>query len=498
MKIRFASPAMPKSGVLVLMVAEGGTLSPIAETLDDATKGLLRRAMSKASFEGKKDQTLELVLPEGAGPDRVLLLGTGDPEKLKARDVELMGGTIGGVLLGWKVKEATLAAAMAGKPSLAEPDVAALLASGVKLRAYSFLKYKSPKANDRPKLERATVLVDQPVAAKRSFAPLEAVDDGVLLARDLVNEPANVLNPEEFAGRAEGLKAFGVEIEILAPKEMKKLGMRALLGVAQGSVHQARLVVMRWNGGKDGDPPVAFIGKGVTFDTGGISIKPSSGMEDMKGDMAGAACVVGVMKAVALRKAKANVVGIIGLVENMPSGSAQRPGDIVKSLSGQTIAVLNTDAEGRLVLADALWYCQDRFKPKFMLDLATLTGAILVALGKEYAGLFCNNDELAERVIEAGIETGEKVWRLPLTPEYDKLIDSDIADMKNIGGRNAGSITAAQFLQRFVNGQPWAHLDIAGVGMDSTKNAINQSWGGGWGVRLLNRLVADHYEAGGK
>jgi leucyl aminopeptidase len=233
----------------------------------------------------------------------------------------------------------------------------------------------------------------------------------------------------------------------------------------------------------------------VTFDTGGISIKPASGMEDMKGDMAGAACVAGVMKAVALRKAKANVVGIIGLVENMPSGSAQRPGDIVKSLSGQTIAVLNTDAEGRLVLADALWYCQDRFKPKFMLDLATLTGAILVALGKEYAGLFCNNDELAERVIEAGIETGEKVWRLPLTPEYDKLIDSDIADMKNIGGRNAGSITAAQFLQRFVNGQPWAHLDIAGVGMDATKNAINQSWGGGWGVRLLNRLVADHYEA---
>jgi leucyl aminopeptidase len=239
---------------------------------------------------------------------------------------------------------------------------------------------------------------------------------------------------------------------------------------------------------------VAFIGKGVTFDTGGISIKPAAGMEDMKGDMAGAACVVGLMQALALRKAKANVVGIVGCVENMPSGNAQRPGDIVKSASGQTIAVLNTDAEGRLVLADALWYCQDRFNPKFMLDLATLTGAILVALGKEHAGLFSNNDELAERVVQAGIETGERVWRMPLAPEYDKMIDSDIADMKNIGGRNAGSITAAQFLQRFVNGQPWAHLDIAGVGMDATKNAINQSWGGGWGVRLLNRLVADHYE----
>jgi leucyl aminopeptidase len=498
MKIRFASPAMPKSGALVLLVAEGGALSPLAETLDGATKGLLRRAMGKASFEGKKDQTLDLVLPEGAGPDRLLLLGVGNPASLKARDVELMGGTIGGVLLGWKVKEATLAAAIAGESAQPESDVAALLASGVKLRAYSFLKYKSPKANDRPKLERVSVLVDQPAAAKKAFVPLEAVADGVLLARDLVNEPANILTPEEFAIRAEGLRESGVEVEVLTPKEMKKIGMRALLGVAQGSVLQARLVVMRWNGGRDGDPPVAFIGKGVTFDTGGISIKPAAGMEDMKGDMAGAACVVGLMKALALRKAKANVVGIIGLVENMPSGTAQRPGDIVKSLSGQTIAVLNTDAEGRLVLADALWYCQDRFKPKFMLDLATLTGAILVALGKEHAGLFCNNDELAERVIEAGIETGEKVWRLPLAPEYDKLIDSDIADMKNIGGRNAGSITAAQFLQRFVNGLPWAHLDIAGVGMDSTKNAINQSWGGGWGVRLLNRLVADHYEGGSR
>jgi leucyl aminopeptidase len=494
MKIRFASPAMPKSGVLALLVAEGGTLPRLAETLDDAAKGLVRRAMAKASFEGKKDQTLDLLLPEGIGPDRLLLFGIGNPEKLKARDIELMGGAIGGVLLGWKMKEAALAADLPGKSGLAEPEIAALLASGLKLRAYSFLKYKSPKANDRPKLDRVSVLLDQPAAAKKAFQPLEAVDEGVLTARDLVNEPANILFPEELAARAESLKEHGLEVEILAPKELKKLGMRAILAVAQGSVHQARLVIMRWNGGKDGDPPVAFIGKGVTFDTGGTSIKPASGMEDMKGDMAGAACVVGLMKALALRKAKANAVGIIGCVENMPSGSAQRPGDIVKSLSGQTIAVLNTDAEGRLVLADALWYCQDRFKPKFMLDLATLTGAILVALGKEYAGLFCNNDELAERVIEAGIETGEKVWRLPLTPEYDKLIDSDIADMKNIGGRNAGSITAAQFLQRFVNGQPWAHLDIAGVGMDSTKNAINQSWGGGWGVRLLNRLVADHYE----
>jgi leucyl aminopeptidase len=279
----------------------------------------------------------------------------------------------------------------------------------------------------------------------------------------------------------------------LTPKEMKELGMGALLGVAQGSANEPRLVVMRWTG-KKGEPPVAFIGKGVTFDTGGISMKPAAGMEDMKGDMGGAACVAGLMHALAARKARVNAVGVIALVENMPSGNAQRPGDVVTSMSGKTIAVLNTDAEGRLILADALWYAQKRFKPRFMIDLATLTGAILIALGKEHAGLFSNNDELADRLLKSGADTGEKLWRMPLAGEYDRLIDSDIADVKNIGGRNAGSITAAQFLQRFVNDVPWAHIDVAGTAMDSNRNAINQSWGSGWGVRLLNRLLAEHYE----
>jgi leucyl aminopeptidase len=253
---------------------------------------------------------------------------------------------------------------------------------------------------------------------------------------------------------------------------------------------------MRWNGanGQGDKKPVAFIGKGVTFDTGGISIKPAAGMEDMKGDMAGAACVVGLMHALASRKAKVAAIGAIGLVENMPGSKAQRPGDIVKSMSGQTIEIINTDAEGRLVLADVLWYIQDKYKPAFMVDLATLTGAIMVALGQEHAGLFSNNDELADRLLKAGKETGEKVWRLPLGPAYDKLIDSKFADVKNTGGRHGGSITAAQFLQRFVNKVPWAHLDIAGTGMGSLANDINQSWGSGWGVRLLDRLVADHYE----
>src|SRR5882724_5374111 len=275
---------------------------------------------------------------------------------------------------------------------------------------------------------------------------------------------------------------------------MKKLGMNALLGVGQGSVRESCTVIMRWNGGKKGDDPIAFIGKGVCFDTGGISIKPAGSMEDMKGDMAGAACVVGLMHALAARKAKVNAVGAIGIVENMPDGNSYRPGDILTTISGQTIEVINTDAEGRLVLADVLHYVNTIFKPKLMVDLATLTGAIIVSLGHEYAGLFANDDKLAERLISCGKATGERVWRMPLGPEYDKKIDSKFADMKNTGGRDGGSITAAQLLARFVDKTPWAHLDIAGTGMCSPQTDINKSWASGWGVRLLDRLVAEYYE----
>src|SRR5216684_3523348 len=315
------------------------------------------------------------------------------------------------------------------------------------------------------------------------------------MARELVNEPPNVLFPVEFARRAGQLRKLGVIVEVLDVKAMTKLGMGALLGVAQGSTQPGRVVIMRWNGGKRGDQPVAFIGKGVCFDTGGISIKPAGSMEDMKGDMAGAACVVGLMHALAARKAKVNVVGAIGLVENMPDGNAYRPGDILKSMSGQTIEIINTDAEGRLVLADVLHYVNTKYKPKFMIDLATLTGAIMVALGQEHAGLFSNDDELAARLGVAGSATGETVWRMPLGPAYDKLIESKFADVKNTGGRNGGSITAAQFLKRFVNDTPWAHLDIAGTAMGAPKSEINHSWGSGFGVRLLERLVAEYYEA---
>ncbi len=488
MKISFEKPATPKSGVLVVLIGQDMKLPASAAAIDAAGKGQLARALKAGAFEGKKEQVVDVLAP-GNGLDRIICMGVGTPSALVQREMELLGGAIAGSLQSVKAKTAIVDSSV-----VESGENAALLASGIQLRRYSFENYKSKKPAADAALNAVTIQTPAVPAAKKAFAYWSAIASGNHVARDLVNEPANVLTPPEFAKRAKELSKLGVKIEVLTPAQMKKLGMNALLGVALGSPHEARLVVMRWDGGKQGEQPVAFIGKGVTFDTGGISIKPAGGMEDMKGDMAGAACVVGLMHALARRKAKANVIGAIGLVENAVDGNAQRPGDVVKSMSGQTIAVLNTDAEGRLVLADVLWYIQDRFKPKFMVNLATLTGAILVALGKEHAGLFSNNDELSVRLAEAGIATGEKVWRMPLTPEYDKLIDHDVADMKNIGGRFAGSITAGQFLQRFVNKVPWAHLDVAGTAMDSVKSPINQSWASGWGVRLLNRLVAEHYE----
>jgi leucyl aminopeptidase len=404
---------------------------------------------------------------------------------------------LGGIAVGKipsSAREATIIADLPGGGI--KPDRVADIALGARLRGYAFERYKTKRKEDEERADevKVTIAVAGVAAVEKAFVARDAVASGAIIARDLVNEPANVLYPEEFARRTGNLKKLGVAVEVLDIKEMRKLGMNALLGVGQGSEHESRTVIMRWNGGKRGAAPVAFIGKGVCFDTGGISIKPAAGMEDMKGDMAGAACVVGLMHALAARKAKVNAVGAIGLVENMPDGRAQRPGDIVTTMSGQTIEIINTDAEGRLVLADVLHYVNKRFKPKFMVDLATLTGAIIVALGQEYAGLFANDDKLAERLVKAGQETGERVWRMPLGPEYDKMIDSKFADMKNTGGRYGGSITAAQLLQRFVDKTPWAHLDIAGTGMGSPQTDINKSWGSGFGVRLLDRLVAEYYE----
>jgi leucyl aminopeptidase len=493
MKIKFASAHIPAAAPLVLLVSSGPKLAGAASAVNEKAQGYIAKAIKTARFEAGREQVLDLLVPGGGNLRRVILAGLGDEAKLQPRDLEYVGGAICGALQSAKIEEAAIAADGIGLDSLPPGEGAALLASGLRLRQYAFTKYKSKKPDEKPPVRAVSIHTAQAAAAEERYRSYGAVAEGVHLARDFVNEPANVLNPAEFARRASEIRKLGVKVEILTPKEMKELGMGALLGVAQGSANEPRLVVMRWTG-KKGEPPVAFIGKGVTFDTGGISMKPAAGMEDMKGDMGGAACVAGLMHALAARKARVNAVGVIALVENMPSGNAQRPGDVVTSMSGKTIAVLNTDAEGRLILADALWYAQKRFKPRFMIDLATLTGAILIALGKEHAGLFSNNDELADRLLKSGADTGEKLWRMPLAGEYDRLIDSDIADVKNIGGRNAGSITAAQFLQRFVNDVPWAHIDVAGTAMDSNRNAINQSWGSGWGVRLLNRLLAEHYE----
>jgi len=365
---------------------------------------------------------------------------------------------------------------------------------GALLKSYKFDKYLSKK---KDKVSSIEVISETPNQTALEFEQHRAVFDGSTFTRDLVSEPPNVLNPISYAQKCNELQQLGVEVEILDETKMAELGMNALLGVAQGSANKPRMVILRWNGAENKNrSPLAFVGKGVTFDTGGLSLKPANSMVGMKYDMAGSAVVAGLIKTLALRKAKVNVVGVLGLVENMPDGKAQRPEDIVKSMSGQTIEILNTDAEGRLVLADALWYTQSVYKPEIMVDLATLTGAIVVALGDQYAGMFSNNDMLSERLYKAGIETDEKVWRFPLTKEYDKLIDSKNADMQNIGSDKggAGSITAAQFLQRFVNNVVWAHLDIAGVTMTKSSSDIYQEGANGFGVRLLNKFVKDNYE----
>jgi leucyl aminopeptidase len=493
-KVGFVPFSAASRGILVVFCDDSLQFGAAARKALGTAADLVGRVAAANRFKGKNGSVLDMLAPQGLKASRLIVVGVGKLSAIKDHDFLKLGGVIAGKLRAG----GDAVTVIADLPDAAmKPEQAAAIGAGVRLRAYTFDRYKTKKKDGEDTALRAdvSVAVSDPGAARKAFTSDAHIVDGVILARELVNEPPNILYPVEFARRAAQLRKVGVDVEVLDVKAMTKLGMGALLGVGQGSTQPSRTVIMRWNGGKRGDAPVAFIGKGVCFDTGGISIKSAGGMEDMKGDMGGAACVVGLMHALAARKARVNVVGAIGLVENMPDGNAQRPGDIVTSMSGQTIEIINTDAEGRLVLADVLWYVTKKFKPKFMVDLATLTGAIMVALGTEHAGMFSNNDELAERLSKAGTETGEKVWRMPLGPEYDKLIDSQFADMKNTGGRHGGSITAAQFLQRFVDDTPWAHLDIAGTAMGAPKTEINHSWGSGYGVRLLERLVADYYEA---
>jgi leucyl aminopeptidase len=499
MEISFAEPDLPRSGAVVVGVWEEAALTPAAKRLDEATGGAIGRALAAAArFKGKKDELLPIVGPAGLSVNRIVLAGLGKPDSANARSFQQLGGNLVAHLNGAGETEATFAIDVDEAADIDHADAAAHLAFGARLKSYRFDKYKTKqKPEQKASLRRIRVTTAAPGVAERAYQPLDKTADAVFFTRDLVSEPANVIYPESLAAQAEALADLGLVVEVLDEEKMRNLGMNALLGVAQGSARPPRLVTLEWwgAGGAEGPPPLAFVGKGVTFDTGGISIKPAAGMGDMKWDMAGSAVVTGLMRLLAARKGKVNAVGVVGLVENMPSGTAQRPGDIVTSMSGQTIEVLNTDAEGRLVLADALWYCQDRYKPQLIIDLATLTGAVIVALGHHCAGLFSNNDELASRLIEAGKAVGEEVWRLPLDESYDRDIDSDAADVKNIGGgRAAGSIIGAQFLQRFVNDVPWAHLDIAGTAWSSKDTATVPKGATAFGVRLLDQFIARHYE----
>ncbi len=508
LEITFAPFSADHHATTVILAASDMAMGPTATGLNTKSGGAVVKAADAADFKGKAKSSIELLALPKIDASRLIVAGVGKAADHTETDWAGVGGVILGLITQRKAKSASIIAEVTDSGDTKPEQVAANLAYGALLRHYSFKKYQKKKSSDDSangdggndkggdKLERLVIHCANPDKAEAVFERHQALAKGIYLARDLVNEPANELGPVEFADRVKALEKQGLDVEILDVGDMKKLNMNTLLAVGQGSERPSRLAIMTWNGAKSKkQKPVCFVGKGVVFDTGGISIKGAAGMEDMKGDMGGAACVTGLMLALAQRKAPVNVVGLIGIVENMPSGNAMRPGDIVTSMSGQTVEIINTDAEGRLVLADVLWYAQERFKPKLIVDLATLTGAIMVALGKEFAGLYCNDEKLAADLTACSKVTGEKVWRMPLDKAFDKMIDSRFADMKNMGGRWGGSNTAAAFLQRFVEkDMPWAHLDIAGTGMDGGRSDINTSWGPGWGIRLLDKYLADYHE----
>lgn len=470
------SPKIPEGGQAVIcLVASGGTLLP---TLDKAVAAAVIAAMSAAQFAGEANKSLTLFLEAGV----FVLVGTGT-EVGAGSVAEEVGGRIFSAVDGLEAKRACLPDQGLGDEIMAD------MLMGMMSAAYHFEEYFT-ETTRRENSVQITLVSDSLEESHQAISDRMGLMKGVEMARNLVFEPPNKLFPVEFATRCTALEDLGVDVSILDDDAMAELGMGALLGVGQGSRRDSRLVVMNWRGGAD-EAPIALVGKGVTFDTGGISLKPAKGMEDMKFDMGGAAAVTGTMMAVASRKVARNVVGVIGLVENMPDGNAQRPGDVVTSMSGKTIEVINTDAEGRLVLADALHYTQTQFKPQAMVDLATLTGAMIVALGKEYAGVFSNSDGLSEQLSKAGSATLEPVWRMPLGKAYHQQLKSHIADMKNIGGPAGGSITAACFLERFVTDTPWAHLDIAGKAWADKATKTVPKGGTGYGVRLLSRLIDD-------
>lgn len=496
-------------GRVAVLVGEGGRLPPGLPR--PAREAALRALASPAWRAVKPGRALELAFPAGMQAQALQLVNL--PRRADVATARKAGAAIGAALLPapapeGPASEGTEPAEGAAPPAPAAADtlvwaadhrLAAEVALGIALRAYRFSAYKTAPSGDEaasPPAPRVSFMHRDPEALARAAADGAALAEGVFFTRDLVNEPANVLTTTDFADRLLAMRELGLEVEVLDEDQLARLGMRALLAVGQGSESPSKVVVMRWRGeGADPDRPLALIGKGVVFDSGGISIKPAAGMEEMTMDMGGAAVVAGVLRTLALRRARAHVVGIVGLVENMPDGRAQRPGDILRSMKGDTIEVVNTDAEGRLVLADLLWYAREHVRPRAMVDLATLTGAVIVALGHENAGVFANDDAFANQLLAAARAEGEGAWRLPLGAAYERLIESRLADVRNSGGRPAGSITAAQFLQRFAGtGTPWIHLDIAGVTLPPTAGALAPKGASGWGVMTLNRLVRDRFE----
>jgi leucyl aminopeptidase len=490
MKISFADSRPSGDYALVLPVAgkDRSSLNSLG-----ASQQTVSAALDRQRFEGDASSVSEQFVDDNGTLRRLLLVGVGSGSN-GGDAAEKLGGTATARLLASGEKKAVIDISSLGY----DADSSARIALAAALRSWRHDRYRTKlKDNQKPTLDEIVIIGAAKGSDERYRSRWASVVEGVGLTRELVTEPANIIYPESFVERVrESLEGSGVEIEVLGPAQMEKLGMGALLGVAQGSAREGRLLVLKWNGAGPNGPPTAFVGKGVTFDTGGISIKPAAGMEAMKWDMGGAGAVAGALKTLALRKARANIVGICGLVENMPGGKAQRPGDVVTTMSGQTVEVINTDAEGRLVLADAVTYVQRNYKPSTIIDLATLTGAILVSLGHEWAGLFSNNDELSAELLKAAGESGDKLWRMPLAEPFDRLIDSPIADMKNVGPREGGSITAAQFIQRFIeNGVRWAHVDMAGKAWSDKPSSTYEKGATGFGVRLLDQYVADVLEA---
>ncbi|MEE4187753.1 MAG: leucyl aminopeptidase [Roseobacter sp.] len=468
------------AGRVAIVVGDTGQMDVAGRRVNRLTKGALKRALDAKVEAGlKSGQVFTLAYPAGMAAEAVDVMCL--PRSADVHKVRAAGAIVG----KQRGKADVLLATGSSKWAV---DITL----GMVLRDYQFQDHKT---DAEPRSGAIAVMCNDPDAVSAAAAPRLAVAEGTFFTRDLVNEPANVLTTTSFADRLVAMESIGLKVEVLEEDKLAELGMRTLLAVGQGSESPSKVVVMQWNGGREGDAPLALVGKGVVFDTGGISLKPAAGMEDMTMDMGGAGTVAGVMRALALRKARANVVGIVGLVENMPSGTAIRPGDVVASMKGDTVEILNTDAEGRLVLCDAMWYTQERFAPAAMIDLATLTGAIIIGLGHENAGVFSNDDGLCNAFLKSAATEGEGAWRMPMGQAYDDMLKSPIADMKNIGGRAAGSVTAAQFLQRFVKeGVPWIHLDIAGVASIKSDTALAPKGATGWGVRALDRLVADRFE----